>query len=161
MQIPAAWFVAFVPHMHSTFYNIGNKTSPRTYMSALERDQTIDQAVSACPHLPFTHSHTEQTKDRFVCIKGAQQNGFENLGFFAAAVVARNLASLSSSTLNGLSAGYVTSRVVYTVIYINNTNPKLSNLRILLWLVGVTQCITLYVKAGNALKKEVREELGR
>lgn len=153
MQIPAAWFVAFVPHVYSTFYNIGNKTSPRSYMSALEKDQTIDQAVSACPHLPFTHSHTEQTKDRFARIKGAQQNGFENLGFFAAAVVAGNLAGLSSSTLNVLSAGYVVSRVVYTVIYINNTNPKWSDLRSLLWLVGVTQCIMLYVKAGNALQR--------
>ncbi|PMD66727.1 uncharacterized protein K444DRAFT_607048 [Hyaloscypha bicolor E] len=107
-------------------------------MSVLEKDQTIDQA----------------TKDRFTRIKGAQQNGFENLGFFAAAVVAGNLAGLSSSTLNGLSAGYVVSRVVYTAVYISNTNPKFSDLRSLLWLIGIGQCITLCVKAGKALQGE-------
>jgi uncharacterized MAPEG superfamily protein len=99
-------------------------------------------------------THHFQTKDRFTRIKGAQQNGFENLGFFAAAVVAGNLAGLSSSTLNGLSAGYVVSRVVYTAVYMNNTNPKFSDLRSLLWLIGVGQCITLFVKAGKALQGE-------
>ena len=145
----------FVPHVYSIMYYTADKTSPRNYMSALEKDQTIDQAV--CPHfksglLPMAANSPFQTKDRFTRIKGAQQNGFENLGFFAAAVVAGNLAGLSSSTLNGLSAGYVVSRVVYTAVYINNTNPKFSDLRSLLWLVGVGQCINLFVKAGKALQ---------
>jgi uncharacterized MAPEG superfamily protein len=76
-------------------------------------------------------------------------NGFENVGFFAAAVVAGNLAGLSSRTLNGLSAGYVLSRVAYTVFYVSNTNPKLSDVRSALWLVGVAQCVILFIKAGT------------
>jgi uncharacterized MAPEG superfamily protein len=67
-------------------------------------------------------------------------------------VVAGNLAGLPSQTLNGLSAGYVLSRVLYTAFYVSNTNPKISDIRSALWLVGVGQCITLFVKAGNALR---------
>ena len=85
-------------------------------------------------------------------INGAKQNGFENIGFFAAAVVAGNVAGLPAKTLNGLTAGYLLSRVLYTLIYINNTNPKFSDLRSIMWLVGIGQVITLYVKAGNILK---------
>jgi len=133
--VPAAWFVAFVPHVVSTLVYTANKTSPRAYQSILEKDQRVDQA----------------TKDRFTRLRGAQQNGFENLGFFAAAVVAGNLAGLPSQTLNGLSAGYVLSRVLYTAFYVSNTNPKISDIRSALWLVGIAQCITLFVKAGNAL----------
>jgi uncharacterized MAPEG superfamily protein len=88
-----------------------------------------------------------QTKERFARLKGAQMNGFENVGFFAAAVVAGNLAGLSSRTLNGLSAGYVLSRVAYNVFYVSNTNPKLSDVRSALWLVGVAQCASLFIKA--------------
>jgi len=122
-------------------------------MSALEKDQTIDQAVSSLSLVlfPGRQTHPIQTKDRFSRIKGAQQNGFENLGFFAAAVLAGNRAGLSPGTLNGLSAGYILSRVAYTVFYINNTDPKLADLRSVLWLVGVGQCMTLLIKAGNIL----------
>jgi uncharacterized MAPEG superfamily protein len=122
-------------------------------MSKLEKDQTIDQAVSCIPLSSLLSTQTQQTKDRFTRIKGAQQNGFENLGFFAAAVVAGNLAGLSSRTLNGLSAGYVISRVAYTAVYISNTNPKWSDLRSVLWLLGIAQCITLFVEAGKALQR--------
>jgi hypothetical protein len=51
-QVPAAWFVAFVPHVVSTLVYTANKTSPRAYQSILEKDQTIDQAVSPSPHFP-------------------------------------------------------------------------------------------------------------
>lgn len=123
-----------------------NNRSSRMYMSPSPTPPPSILLFSNNTNSPF------QTKAKFTRIKGAQQNGFENLGFFAAAVVAGNLAGLSSSTLNGLSAGYVVSRVVYTAFYISNTNPKFSDLRSVLWLVGVGQCITLYFKAGWALQ---------
>ncbi|EPE29121.1 hypothetical protein GLAREA_00279 [Glarea lozoyensis ATCC 20868] len=135
--VPAAWFVAFVPHVYSTtFTSRYDKTSPRTHLQEMEKDQTIDQA----------------TKDKLTRVNGAKQNGFENIGFFAAAVVAGNVAGLSATSLNGLSAGYVLSRILYTLIYINNTNPKFSDLRSVMWLVGIGQVVTLYAKAGNMLR---------
>jgi uncharacterized MAPEG superfamily protein len=81
-----------------------DNTCPRTYTSSLKDDQTLDK----------------KTKDQIIRAEGAQQNGFENLGLFAAAIVAGNIAKLDNSTLNYLSGGYLASRVIYTVLYINN-----------------------------------------
>lgn len=53
--------------------------------------------------------------------ESAQQNGFENLGLFAAAVVIGNVANLSNSTLNTLSGAYLASRVVYNYLYLTGT----------------------------------------
>ena len=46
--------------------------------STIDSNQTLDKA----------------TKDTIIRADGAQQNGFENLGFFAAAVLAGNIAGL-------------------------------------------------------------------
>ncbi|MGG6496847.1 UNVERIFIED_CONTAM: MAPEG family protein, partial [Bacteroidetes bacterium 56_B9] len=51
--------------------------------------------------------------------------GFENLGLFAAAVVAGNIVRLDNWTLNVLSGGYLLSRVAYNLIYINNTTDAM------------------------------------
>lgn len=65
------------------------------------------------------------TKDTIARAEGAQQNGFENIGLFAAAVVVGNVAKLDNSTLNTLSYGYLASRVVYNFLYINGTTDAL------------------------------------
>lgn len=74
--IPAAWVLAIAPHFYAA--SLGGKAfdkrSPRSYTSSLKDDQTLDAA----------------TKQRIIRAEGAQQNGFENLGLFAAAVVAAN-----------------------------------------------------------------------
>lgn len=60
--------------------------------------------------------------------EGAQQNGFENIGLFAAAVVIGNVAKLDNWTLNSLSFGYLASRVLYNVIYIGGTTDAMCKL---------------------------------
>lgn len=113
--IPAAWVLAIAPHIYATTLG-GSKfdnTCPRTYTSSLEADATIDK----------------ETKGKIVRAEGAQQNGFENLGLFAAAVVAGNAARLSNKTLNWLSGGYIITRVVYTYLYINNTTDATGKFR--------------------------------
>jgi len=135
--IPAAWFLALIPHsiaggMSKAF----DLRSPRTYQKNLEKDQTLDQA----------------TKDRIIRCESASANGFENLSFFACAVVAGNLAGLPPSTLNKLAGSYLATRTIYNLVYINNTNVKVATLRSLIWMVSVGQIITLYVKAGNVLR---------
>ncbi|CAG8976640.1 hypothetical protein HYALB_00002156 [Hymenoscyphus albidus] len=102
--------------------------SPCTFAQVMEKDQTMDQAA----------------KNYITRVNGAKQNGFEGIGFFAAAVVAGNLAGLPEKQLYGLGAGYLVSRVLYTAHYIVNTNPKLAVLRSLLWQAGVWQVIALY-----------------
>lgn len=84
--------------------------------------------------------------------EGAQQNGFENIGLFAAAVVAANVAKLDVGYVNMLSWGYIATRVVYTAVYLTNTSWGLSNVRTGVFLGGVGLCMTMLVSAGNALR---------
>jgi uncharacterized MAPEG superfamily protein len=106
--IPAAWVLSIAPHFYAA--QLGGKkfdnTAPRTYTSSLTADQSIDKA----------------TKGKIIRAEGAQQNGFENLGLFAAAVLAGNVAKLDNKTLNWLTLGYLGSRVAYNLLYINNTS---------------------------------------
>lgn len=48
-------------------------------------------------------------------MEAAQQNIFENLGLYAAAIVAGNVAGLPVRHMNKIAAGYIASRVVYVV----------------------------------------------
>lgn len=118
------------------------------------------------------------TKQRIVRAEGAQQNGFENVGLFASAVVAANsksdffagdsrslqerntradpilqsVAKVDNWTLNVLSGSYLVSRAVYNIIYINNESEGLAGARTATFLGGVGVIFTLFVKAGNALR---------
>ncbi|MCJ1477289.1 hypothetical protein MMC13_005960 [Lambiella insularis] len=111
-------------------------TLPRSLIGKLASDQTIDQA----------------TKDRIIRAEGAQQNGFENLGLFAAAVVAGNVAGLDNWWLNALSGGYLASRVAYNVVYVNNETRAGASSRTGLFFIGVGMCMALFVMAGNNLR---------
>ncbi|PVH88067.1 hypothetical protein DL98DRAFT_544593 [Cadophora sp. DSE1049] len=136
--VPAAWLIAFLPHPYAVSLSKKfDNVSPRTYVGSLQKDQTIDQA----------------TKDRIIRAEGAQSNGFENLGLFAAAVVAGNLAGLPAQTLNTLSGGYLVSRIFYNYIYINNTSQAAANSRSAVYLTGIGMIFTLFIKSGNALKE--------
>ena len=88
---------------------------------------------------------------RFQRAEAAQQNGFENIGLYAAAIVVANAARLPVSTVNTASAVYLTSRVVYNLLYVNTEKLSISNLRSVVFLVGIGTIMTLFVKAGNAL----------
>lgn len=85
--------------------------------------------------------------------EAAQTNGFENLAFFASAVVAGNLAGLPAQTLNTLSGGYLISRVLYNLIYINNTSKAIANTRSVVFVSGVGMIFTLFIKSGNILRE--------
>ena len=93
-----------------------------------------------------------QTKARIARAEGAQQNGFENIGLYAAAVVAGNIAGLNAATLNYLSGGYLLSRMAYNIIYINNESTTAGNTRTGVFLTGIGLIMTLFVKAGNKLQ---------
>ncbi|KAK6579664.1 hypothetical protein PZA11_007900 [Diplocarpon coronariae] len=136
--IPAAWLVAFLPHAYAASLSTKfDHKSPRTYVGRLAEDQTIDQA----------------TRDRIVRSEGAQSNGFENLGLFAAAVVAGNVARLPAQTLNTLAGGYVASRILYNYLYITNTSDTAANTRSIVFVSGVGLVWTLFIRSGNILRK--------
>ncbi|QDS76246.1 hypothetical protein FKW77_001055 [Venturia effusa] len=139
--IPAAWVLSIAPHFYAA--SLGGKKfdnrNPRTYIPSLASDQTFDQT----------------TKNTIIRAEGAQQNGFENLGIFAAAVLAGNYAKLDNETLNWLSMGYLGSRVVYNFLYINNTSDVMANARTVSFLSGIGIIFTLFVKSGNAIRNSV------
>jgi uncharacterized MAPEG superfamily protein len=123
----------------------------------LEKDQTIDKGVSFLAVIIRTVLNStlltaEQTKARILRCEGAQTNGFENLGLFATAVLAGNLAGLTAQTLNTLSGGYCLSRIVYNFIYINNTSEAMANTRTVVFLAGIGQIFTLFIQSGNILR---------
>ncbi|PWN40524.1 hypothetical protein IE81DRAFT_219877 [Ceraceosorus guamensis] len=88
----------------------------------------------------------------YIRAEAAQQNGFENLPFFAAAIIAGNVAKLPVDFLNTAAIIYVVSRIFYSVAYISTTSEPLSNLRSAIFLVGVSTCFTLFIRAGLALQ---------
>jgi len=144
-SIPAAWLLSLIPHQYAiTLYSRSARKTfdnrhPRSLTSKLEGDQTIDK----------------RTKERIIRAEGAQQNGFENLAFFAAAVTAGNAAGLSPETMNMLSGAYLASRVVYNLVYINADTAALAGLRTLIYTGGVGLICTLFVMAGNVMNKKL------
>lgn len=86
--------------------------------------------------------------------EAAQANGFENLGFFAAAVVAGTAAGLEPSTLNGLSLGYLASRLAYNHIYIfNDLVPWWA--RTVTFFGGLGAIFALFIQSGNKYKNSL------
>ncbi|GAA5827572.1 hypothetical protein JCM5353_001621 [Sporobolomyces roseus] len=90
---------------------------------------------------------------RYIRAEAAQQNGFENLAFFSSAVVAGNLARLPTSYLNLFAGGYILSRILFNVLYINTTSAAWSNLRSVVYVGGVVSIFTTFIKSGNVWNK--------
>lgn len=141
--VPVAWVISITPHMYAISLYERKSTKkfdnrePRSLTSKLADDQTLDKA----------------TKDRIIRAEGAQQNGFENIGLFAAAIVAGNMAGLSHKTMNLLSGGYLASRLLYNFIYIHNTTGALAATRSLVYMAGVGFISTMFIMAGNAINR--------
>ena len=113
------------------------------------------------PFHKSSNTPTPQNKSRIIRAEAAQTNGFENLPLFATAVLAGNLAGLPASTLNTLSGGYLISGVLYNLVYIDNTTEALGHLRSVVFLAGIGQIFTIFVKSGNVLREEGGEFIVR
>ncbi|ODN72831.1 hypothetical protein L202_08264 [Cryptococcus amylolentus CBS 6039] len=81
----------------------------------------------------------------------ASDNTFTNIGYFAASVVAGNLAHLSARTLNTCAAVWIVSRIAYNYAYIVTEQTKFGRIRSFIFTVSVGACFTLIVKAANKL----------
>ena len=125
-----------IPEAHSVVPSRHRNTlQPRDFTSEVVNDQALDS----------------KTKGRIVRAEAAQANGFENLGFFSAAVVAATFAGLSPWTVNSLSLGYLVSRFVYNHIYIFNDLVPVQA-RTAAYFGGIGMIIALFIQAGNNLK---------
>ncbi|PQE28784.1 Membrane- eicosanoid glutathione metabolism (MAPEG) protein [Rutstroemia sp. NJR-2017a WRK4] len=136
-SIPVAWVLSILPHSYAiTRSSSFDNRNPREYSDNLDADKNID----------------ETTKGRILRAEAAQMNGLENIGLFAAAVVAGNVAGLPARTLNLLSGGYLVSRAVYNFLYINATTQTIGHARSAVYTVGIVNIMTLFIKSGNILK---------
>jgi uncharacterized MAPEG superfamily protein len=139
--IPAYWVLTLLPHnyaigiMKKANNNRWNNSSPRSS----KWDATLRESTPA------------EVYARYERAEAAHKNGMENLPIFAGAVLAGNIANLSSFTLNSFVIAYLCLRVVYTFIYVNVTSHRFSFFRTATWLVSTLMCMGIFVTGGIAL----------
>ncbi|KIX06169.1 uncharacterized protein Z518_04143 [Rhinocladiella mackenziei CBS 650.93] len=111
--VPVAWLLCIAPHIYAVklYDRISpkhefDKVNPRSLLPTLESNPDIDTS----------------TKRRIARAEAAQWNGFENLGFFAASVVAANVSGMEIFWVNSLSLAYIFSRVLFNVLYIKGVS---------------------------------------
>jgi uncharacterized MAPEG superfamily protein len=147
--------LSILPHSYAiTRSSSFDNRNPREYSDNLDADKNIDETVCSPMLTEVSPKLTldQQTKGRILRAEAAQMNGLENIGLFAAAVVAGNVAGLSARTLNLLSGGYLASRAVYNFLYINSTTQTMGHARSAVYTVGIVNIMTLFIKSGNILK---------
>jgi uncharacterized MAPEG superfamily protein len=71
----------------------------------------------------------------------AEQNSFEILPAFIAAVLVAHFAGAEQATVDLLAVGFVVSRVLYSICYLMNW----ASLRSLIWMVGLLFIVSLFV----------------
>ncbi|TPX53624.1 hypothetical protein PhCBS80983_g06248 [Powellomyces hirtus] len=125
--IPAAYLLAFVPHVINV--------SPRTTMDAVKG------------RMPAAAYEMAKRAD------AAHQNGLESFSPFAIAMVVGNLSpTLSPTTLTLAATSYLAARALYTLVYIANTTPAVAALRSSVWGISVASwMVVLYKVAAGAV----------
>jgi uncharacterized MAPEG superfamily protein len=71
----------------------------------------------------------------------AEQNSFEILPAFVAAVLVAHLAGAEQMLVDQLAIGFIVSRVLYSICYLMNW----ASLRSLVWMVGLLFIVGLFV----------------
>ena len=77
----------------------------------------------------------------------AQQNSWEALAVYTAALVAASIAGVDHGTVGTVAAVFLVARVAYLACYL----ADLATPRSLVWLVGFGACLTLLVQAARAV----------
>ncbi|KAK8869956.1 hypothetical protein IAR55_000525 [Kwoniella newhampshirensis] len=118
-------------------YGVRNNVSPRTTLEYMEKSGKFDKKV------------VNMLKRR----QAAHENCTENQPIMFAAIIAGNMAGLSTTFMNTVSIAYFVLRCLYIIAYIKIDTPKMSFLRsIIYW--GCNFCfLTTFVKAGNRLNE--------
>lgn len=139
--IPAYWVITLLPHNYAIKVmkkaNNGrwNNSSPRSS----KWDATLRESVPA------------EVYGRYERAEAAHKNGMENLSLFVGAILAGNVAHLSTSTLNTFAMAYLCLRVAYTLVYISVSTHRLSFFRSTIWFISTLWCMSIFIAAGFAL----------
>jgi uncharacterized MAPEG superfamily protein len=140
--IPIAGALPFLPHLVKAVYanaklRAGGKKGydlkdPRRSVALASDDTPEGRFISRC--------------------QGAHQNAFEAFPFFAAAVLVAKINGVAKADLDSSATLFLIVRLLYTVVYMNNTSGKLAMLRSAVWFAGVGICVNLFVMAARAAK---------
>lgn len=122
---------------------------------AESRGAKFDNVNPRHGHVALQNKLTKEDFGLYQRAEGAQQNGFENLPLFAAALIAGHWAKLPTETINNTALFYLGSRVLYTFLYLNITNLKYAGLRSVVFVSGVVACLRLFVKAGQVANSTI------
>ncbi|CAI6335895.1 unnamed protein product [Periconia digitata] len=139
--IPIYWILALVPHAVavSSLKNANNgrwnNANPRSAQNGENWRKSIPAAVIS----------------KYERLEAAHSNSMENAPFFIGAVIAGNLAGLSSDTMNTATMSFLALRVLYVIAYGTIKSTKYSYIRSLIWAVSTGVLMRLYWQAGNKL----------
>ncbi|KAM0750642.1 hypothetical protein T439DRAFT_325699 [Meredithblackwellia eburnea MCA 4105] len=144
-SVPAAWMLCIFPHWYAISLTASSKDLPN-FKNSCPRE-----FIAKCRAL----EKQSPVVARYLRAEAASQNGFENIGLWAAAVAIGNAAGIPSSTLNIISGTYLVSRALYNVLYISTTTEQKSALRTLVFGSGVLCIWFNFIKAGLILNKQL------
>ncbi|GJN93928.1 hypothetical protein Rhopal_006987-T1 [Rhodotorula paludigena] len=143
LSIPAVWGLGMASHWTAIVITKTSKEIPLF-------DNVSPRAFQA-KMIALADKSKDAAK---VCrAESAQQNVFEHLGLYAAAIVAGNVARLPIPYLNRVAGLYVLSRVAYCILYIRTTSRGPTVLRSLSWLASMGLALTTIVKASTNFNK--------
>lgn len=140
--LPVSWILCLLPRFYAAhlYTTTSHKPLDMLLPRGLAARASADEAL------------TKATCDRIVRAEAAQANGLENVGYFAAAVVAGNMAGLSKGVLNALSLGYLISRGVYSWAYVVGETKKMALFRTGVFFGGQGMLFALFIMAGNLMR---------
>ncbi|KAF8962619.1 hypothetical protein BDZ97DRAFT_1106936 [Flammula alnicola] len=137
--IPIMWLIAYYPstvrliimNTQSEYNNV----QPRSNLLEIESKKGISPQMAA----------------RIQRMEGAHVNTLENLPFFGLAVITGNYAGIDNVTLNIVSGLYLAARILYTYIYINQSNAVHAFFRSFVWVISITFPFYLFMKSAYLL----------
>ncbi|KAI0084076.1 hypothetical protein BDY19DRAFT_562016 [Irpex rosettiformis] len=140
-SIPAVWFTAFYPVTLKT----GILRSTAVGYNNIQPRQNVERAKAS-------HTLDQATTDLISRYEGAHLNGMENLPLWFAAILAGHFAGLSHRTLNYFSAAYISTRLLYNYVYVNQKTAAHSWVRSVVYFTGLSMPLTILIKAANRLQ---------
>jgi uncharacterized MAPEG superfamily protein len=140
--LPISWILCLLPRFYAAHLYVSSTAKPL--------DMLLPRALAARASADPALQHA--TRDRIVRAEAAQANGLENVGYFAAAVVAGNMAGLSKSVVNCLSVGYLISRGLYSWLYVVGDTKKMAIARTGVFFSGQGLIFALFIMAGNKMR---------
>jgi uncharacterized MAPEG superfamily protein len=140
--LPLSWILCLAPRLYAAYLYTTTTSKPI--------DLLLPRALAARATADTTLTTSE--RDRIVRAEAAQANGLENVGLFAAAVVAGNVAGLSKVALNSLSLAYLASRALYSWLYVVGDKKGWALARTGVFFAGQGVLFSLFVLAGNRMR---------